>query len=268
MHRRGDVLFLLGRRLAHDHERSVEALLHAVGGVLMRVVPEGPDLLRAEAVDVAPARRHRVLGHARNAVLGVRDVDAVPVDRHAVVDVLVDEGDLEELPALHADLGAGRAAVERPRVDLLPRGEADPRLLRGQRDADVRLPRRRDLRVGDAEVHVLGGRAAAAVDDAVVHDVVARGQPALPPLPAEEAEKGEARQHDDGRPDRDESVLHTSASCWCGSKPERPTPTSRRAPGRSSSARSRSAQASSEIRSGSSVPTERLVERLRMAKSG
>ena len=50
---------------------------------LVRVVPERPGPLGAEAVDVAAARQHRVLGHARDAVLGVRHVDAVPVDRDA-----------------------------------------------------------------------------------------------------------------------------------------------------------------------------------------
>jgi hypothetical protein len=70
----------------------------------VRVVPERPDLLGAETVDVALAGEHRVLGHARDAVLRVRDVHAVPVDRHALGDVLVSEGHFDEVPLAHAEL--------------------------------------------------------------------------------------------------------------------------------------------------------------------
>ena len=73
-----------------------------------------------EAVDVAAAGLDRVLRDAGDAVLRVRDVKAVPVDRHAVVDVLVDERDLDEVALPDAELGAGGAAVERPAVDVWP----------------------------------------------------------------------------------------------------------------------------------------------------
>ena len=99
-----------------DDQRAEEPLPHALRGVLMRVVPERSDLLRPEAVHVAAARLDRVLRDAGDAVLRVRDVEAVPVDRHAVADVLVDERDLDEVASANAELRAGRAAVERPRV--------------------------------------------------------------------------------------------------------------------------------------------------------
>ena len=128
VHREGEVE--TARALLRiDDERAEEPLLHALGGVLMRVVPERPDLLRAEAVDVAAARLDGVLGDSGDAVFGVRDVEAVPVDRHAVADVLVDERDLDEVALTDAKLRAGRAAVERPGVHLLARGEPHRSLL-------------------------------------------------------------------------------------------------------------------------------------------
>ena len=54
----------------------------------------------------------------------------------------------------------------------------------------------------------------------------------------------------------------------CSSRPDTPTPTRRSGPGRSRSARSSSGQASSPIRSASSVPTCSDVERVRIEKSG
>ena len=78
------------RRLARrDDERSVETALDLAGRVLVRVVPVRSGLRDPEAVDVRAARPHGVLRHARDAVLGIRHVDAVPVDRHAFVDVAV-----------------------------------------------------------------------------------------------------------------------------------------------------------------------------------
>ena len=72
-----------------------------------------PTCVGAEAVDVALAREHGVLGHTGDAVLRVRDVDAVPVDRDALVDVLVRERHLDEVALLDAQLRAGRACRRR-----------------------------------------------------------------------------------------------------------------------------------------------------------
>ena len=90
-----------------DDERAEEPLPHTLGRVLMRVVPERPDLFRAETVDVAAARLDGVLRHPGDTVFRVRDVEAVPVDRHAVADVLVDERDLDEVALPDAKLRAG-----------------------------------------------------------------------------------------------------------------------------------------------------------------
>ena len=113
-----------------DHERAVEAAAHLGGRRLVRVVPERPDLRGPEAVDVAPARRDGVLRHAGDAVLGVRQVDAVPVDRDAVLDVLVAQRHLDEVALADAQLGPGHGAVERERLDGPARCEPDRRRAR------------------------------------------------------------------------------------------------------------------------------------------
>ena len=82
----------------------------------MAVVPERADLLGAEPVDVPLARENGVLRHASDAVLGVRHVDAVPVNRHALVDVLVHDGHLDQFTLVYAQLGPGDAAVEGERI--------------------------------------------------------------------------------------------------------------------------------------------------------
>jgi hypothetical protein len=169
-------------RIRLDHERAEEPQLHALRGVLMRVVPERPVLLRAEAVDVAAARLNSVLRDAGDAVLRVRDVEAVPVDRHAVADVLVDERDLNEISLTDAKLRAGRPAVERPGVHLLARRESHWSLLGGERDLVVRRALRARKGV-DAEMVVHDRLRPTVFDGAVRHDVVAPGEAALPPRP-------------------------------------------------------------------------------------
>src|SRR6476646_2665475 len=64
------------------------------------------------------------------------------------------------------------------------------------------------------------------------------------------------------------SANRTRNSCWCSWNPDTPTPTRRSAPGRCSSARSSSMQASSPIWSASSVPTASECERVTIEKSG
>ena len=61
--------------------------------------------------------------------------------------------------------------------------------------------------------------------------------------------------------------LLSSVSCRCSDSPETPTPTSRSAPGRSRRPRSSSRQASSAIRSASSIGAASVVERLLIEKS-
>ena len=104
---RNDVHAVL-RFARRDDERSVQTTLDLARGVLVRVVPVRAGLVDPEAVDVRATRVHGVLRHTRHAVLGVRDVDSVPMDRHALVYVAVDERHLDELARTHAELGAGR----------------------------------------------------------------------------------------------------------------------------------------------------------------
>ena len=110
-----------------DDDRAEEPAPNLLRGRLVRVVPERADLLRAEAVHVALAGQDGILGHACDPVLGVRHVDAVPVDRHALLDVLVDQRHLDEVALAHAQLRSGRPAVEGQRVDWSARGELDRR---------------------------------------------------------------------------------------------------------------------------------------------
>ena len=134
-----------------DDERAEEAAADLLRGRLVRVVPERPDLLRAKAVDVTLAGRDGVLRHACDAVLGVRHVDAVPVDRHALCDVRVREGHLDEVALRHPELGPGRALVERQRVDLAARGELDRRVPGRQREPRVGRPLARAVQGLDAD---------------------------------------------------------------------------------------------------------------------
>ena len=110
-----------------DDEHAEEAAPDLLRGDLVRVVPERPDLLRSESVGVALAREDGVLRHAGHAVLGVRDVDAVPVDRDALLDVLVPEHHFDVVALSHAKLRAWRSAVERQSRDRPTRRQADRR---------------------------------------------------------------------------------------------------------------------------------------------
>ena len=122
-----------------DDERSEEPSPYLLRGDLVRVVPERSDLLGSEAVDVALTRQDCVLRDACDPVLRVRHVDSVPVDRDALLDVLVDERHLDEVPLAHAELRAGRTTVEGQRVDRSARGELDRRVPCRESEAGVGL---------------------------------------------------------------------------------------------------------------------------------
>ena len=72
------------RRRRGDDQRAEQPALHLRVRDLVRVVPVRADLVGDEPVGVRLPDRHRVLRDAGDAVLGVGDVDAVPVQRHAV----------------------------------------------------------------------------------------------------------------------------------------------------------------------------------------
>ena len=108
-----------------DHDHAEQAAPHLLRGDLVGVVPERPDLVRPEAVGVGLARQHCVLCHAGDAVLSVRNVDAVPVDGHALGDVVVAEHDLHQVALPDAEFRARRGPVVGQRVHDAPRREAD-----------------------------------------------------------------------------------------------------------------------------------------------
>ena len=187
---------LLRARLDDDHaEETAPDLLRRD---LVRVVPERPDLLCAESVRVARAGQDGVLRDAGHAVLGVRHVDAVPVDRDAVLDVVVPEDDLHEISLRDSKLWAGRLPVERQRVYDAPRREADVGSPRGQLEARVGRVVARPVQVGDARSRagVVAGvirwlGSASVLVRAVRHDVVRSGQPAVPPRLPEDGDDGD-----------------------------------------------------------------------------
>ena len=99
----GDVERFSGQ---HD-ERAVQAADDALEGVLMRVIPVRSHLVGDEAVDERLARRDGVLRDARDAVVACRHVVAVPVERHAVLDVAIGQGDLDQLALGDDERGPG-----------------------------------------------------------------------------------------------------------------------------------------------------------------
>ena len=128
----------------------------AIGRGLVRVVPEGADLLGAEAVDVAPPGQHCVLGDARHAVLRIRHVDAVPVDGDAVLDVAVPQCHLDEIALPHTQLGPGHGVAEGERVHRAARRQPDSCVLGGEREALVRRARGA-VELGDVDPARVGG---------------------------------------------------------------------------------------------------------------
>jgi hypothetical protein len=117
---------LLADRLRRvDDERAEQALPHLLVRDLVGVVPERAGLVGDEAGDVLAADGHGVLGDARDAVDRVGHVDAVPVQRDALLDGGVLEPDLDELALAGADDRARRGAVEGEAVDLLARRQRE-----------------------------------------------------------------------------------------------------------------------------------------------
>ncbi len=186
----------------------------------MGVVPERADLLGSKAVDVALAGQDGVLRDACDTVLGIRHVDSVPVDGHALLDVGVRELDLDEVALLHAELRAWRRPVERQSLDGSLGGETDLGAPRGQLEAGIGRARPRAVQILHAgpvcaAVRGVPGRLGAAAEVVVAerHDVVGLGQSAVVPRLAEEAEDG--NEQDDGRDGGDpayESLRHAAAS--------------------------------------------------------
>jgi hypothetical protein len=134
-----------------DHERPVEAATDLLRRDLVRVVPERPELVGAKAVDVALTRHDGVLRHSGDAVFRVRHVHAVPVDRDAFVDVLVDQGRLDKVALADADLRAGNLAVEGPRFGSPAAAELHIGLLGDQGDPVVRFAGPRPMESLDAD---------------------------------------------------------------------------------------------------------------------
>ena len=95
-----------GRCGRGDHHGPEQAAQHLLVRHLVGVVPERPDLGGAEAVGERAAHRHGVLRDPGDAVVGVGDVDPVPVHRDAVGHGRVHERHLHALTLPGRDHGS------------------------------------------------------------------------------------------------------------------------------------------------------------------
>ncbi len=180
----------------------------------MRVVPVRAFLLDTKAIPVPPAGSHRVLGHASDAVLGVGDVDSVPMDRDAVLYVAVRERHLDELVLAGLQRRSWDTAVERPGLDELPGGESNACLLRGQRDPYVRSSILGAAKVRHADGPMARGvlrgerRPVPEIRRAEIHDVVASGKTTLVPGPSDETERSHGEHRHRGCDDTEDQPDH------------------------------------------------------------
>ncbi len=117
-----------------DDQRAMEAAIDLAGG--MGVVPEGARIGRAEHVVEARAGRDRRLGEVRDAVHGIGQPDAVPVDAGRL-GKLVHEPDAELLAALEPQRRArcGTAIAPARRLSLAARRPWAARKTRKPSDA-------------------------------------------------------------------------------------------------------------------------------------
>ena len=140
-----DVGAVVGLGGLHD-QPSEEPPDHLLVRHLVGVVPVAAGVVDDEPVDVVLADADGVLGDAGDAVLGVRDVDPVPVHADAVLDVLVVHADLEQVTLGRLDRRTGGGAVEGVALDLAARRQRDRALVGRQLHDHVgrrgRCPRR------------------------------------------------------------------------------------------------------------------------------
>lgn len=106
----------------------------------MGVVPVRARILGDEPVDVPAADRDSVLGDAGDAVLGVRQVDAVPVQGGPVGHRVVEQGHLQQVALVGAQQRPGGGVVDRVARNSAAADQRDRLLAGHQRDRDVRTP--------------------------------------------------------------------------------------------------------------------------------
>src|SRR5438309_2214602 len=91
-------------------------------GVLVRVVPERARLARHKFVRVLATWRDSVLRYASDAVLGVRQLHAMPVNRRRVWE-LIEQCHLDAIALGDAQLRPGDRSIESPRLAAVNLGD-------------------------------------------------------------------------------------------------------------------------------------------------
>ena len=173
-----------GLHIVVTHDQCTEQAAHdLLVPQLVRVVPVRPHLIGHEPVHEVLAGADRVLGNTRDAIHRVGHIHAVPVQSHAVCDVVVVHPHLDQLP-LHRFDGRPRAhpiqgvAVDDPAVSQchrpLARDQLDPHIGGTVWVGD-------EVRDTDGVRGVLVRDETAGVHNAHGHDAVRARQPARPP---------------------------------------------------------------------------------------
>ena len=91
----------------------------------MRMVKERSRLVQSEFVDIAPARRNRVLSESDAPIHFHRHLEAMPVDRGHLRQVVVKHHS-HAITLINFDGRAGYTSVESPSVNRAPRSKLGP----------------------------------------------------------------------------------------------------------------------------------------------
>jgi hypothetical protein len=105
--KRSNVDLLGDPRRRQHYQRTEQPSGNLRIGYLVGVIPERAGSIGDEAIGELSSDRHGVLSHACDAIHGVGDVEAVPVQRDACSHRLVTQMHLDQLTLPDADLRAG-----------------------------------------------------------------------------------------------------------------------------------------------------------------
>jgi hypothetical protein len=146
----------------HD-DAAEQSTYHLLVRQLVGVIPKASRVGCDPAVGVVLAHAHGVLGDPGDPVLGVRDVDPVPVQGHSTLHRLVVQPHLDQLADRRLDEGSRRLVVQGVALHGLPRCELHLALTSREVDDDIGPAFGLSVQVGNAH-----GRAVRHVFHAVV----------------------------------------------------------------------------------------------------